>query len=419
MRLASLARLRDAAGIAVRQISRHPVRSGLGALTAAVAIAVTVTTMALIAGSREVVAHDMRALGGLTVQVHADPLAAARGVLRTLGEEELAAVEREVGGLAEEVVPARIRQFSATGEREDAVLLPVVATRPGYLAMYESEVIEGRWLSPEDLRESRPVAVLDAEAARVLFGRLDVVGERVDLRRGPRRLEVEVVGVLSDPISMREQLQAFDTSRGGRHVVARLLTFQNVHVPLGLLPEGPYTAIFVRGADRGATARIQDALLAWAGPMNESGLFVWSRGEWIDAVLGAIEDLSVIGNVIWMLVLLVAIIMIMVVTMVTVRERFPEVAIRRTEGASRGAIVAQFTVEGMIVCVTGGVGGLLLGRVSAGVLADMVGWPPAFHAGDLLLALGLALLVGLAASILPARRAAKLDPVAVLSRRRL
>jgi putative ABC transport system permease protein len=153
--------------------------------------------------------------------------------------------------------------------------------------------------------------------------------------------------------------------------------------------------------------------------MNESGLFVWSRGEWIDAVLGAIEDLSVIGNVIWMLVLLVAIIMIMVVTMVTVRERFPEVAIRRTEGASRGAIVAQFTVEGMIVCVTGGVGGLLLGRVSAGVLADMVGWPPAFHAGDLLLALGLALLVGLAASILPARRAAKLDPVAVLSRRRL
>ena len=77
----------------------------------------------------------------------------------------------------------------------------------------------------------------------------------------------------------------------------------------------------------------------------------------------------------------------------------------------------QVTVEGTLTALAGGLAGLPLGYAGAEVLRSIVGFPFRFEARYALVATGVAILLGLVASVVPARRAARLEPARVLTRR--
>ena len=95
-----------------------------------------------------------------------------------------------------------------------------------------------------------------------------------------------------------------------------------------------------------------------------------------------------------------------------------ELAIRRVEGATTRDVALQVTVEGVMLALVGGLAGLPIGYVGADVLRDIVDFPFRFELRYAAVATGVAILLGLFASVLPARHAARLQPVAVLTRRR-
>src|SRR5262245_41268559 len=138
---------------------------------------------------------------------------------------------------------------------------------------------------------------------------------------------------------------------------------------------------------------------------------------WIDAFSGFTQTTALVGNFIWVLVCLVACVMVSTLHLVTIRERYDELAIRRCEGARRSDVVTQIAVEGLVTSVVGGVLGLPIGFLGADVLRGIVGFPFRFEVRYAVPALGIAVLLGLLSAALPARRAASLDPAAVLSRR--
>jgi putative ABC transport system permease protein len=105
---------------------------------------------------------------------------------------------------------------------------------------------------------------------------------------------------------------------------------------------------------------------------------------------------------------------IMNIMLVTVSERTREIGIRKAIGATRGAILRQFLVESVILCLAGGAIGVALGIGAAAALSRFAGWQTAVTADSLLLAFGFSAAVGLLFGLWPARRAAALDPIEAL-----
>jgi putative ABC transport system permease protein len=105
---------------------------------------------------------------------------------------------------------------------------------------------------------------------------------------------------------------------------------------------------------------------------------------------------------------------IMNIMLVTVTERTREIGIRRALGATRLNILTQFVVESVVLCVLGGVLGMLAGIVAARALARFAGWQTYVTLDALALAFGFSAAVGLVFGLWPARRAASLDPIAAL-----
>ena len=127
----------------------------------------------------------------------------------------------------------------------------------------------------------------------------------------------------------------------------------------------------------------------------------------LDGISSAISAIAGIS-------LLVGGIGVMNIMLVTVTERTREIGIRKALGATRGAIRLQFVVEAMMVCLVGGILGVLLGGGLGMLGAKLLGtfvFPPL---SAVLLALGFSLAIGLFFGYYPANKAAKLDPIDAL-----
>jgi putative ABC transport system permease protein len=112
--------------------------------------------------------------------------------------------------------------------------------------------------------------------------------------------------------------------------------------------------------------------------------------------------------------LLVAAIVIANIMLIAVRERVPEIGIRKAVGAANRQINLQFLCETVVVALTAGLIGAGLGILAAVVYGALGLAPMAVTTGSVLLGVGAAVIVGIIAGVMPARQASMLDPVAAL-----
>jgi putative ABC transport system permease protein len=105
---------------------------------------------------------------------------------------------------------------------------------------------------------------------------------------------------------------------------------------------------------------------------------------------------------------------IMNIMLVTVTERTREIGVRKALGATKGNILLQFLVESTILCLFGGLLGLLLGTAASMLLAKFAGWQTVVTGASALTAFGFSAAVGMIFGIWPANRAAQLDPIDAL-----
>jgi putative ABC transport system permease protein len=105
---------------------------------------------------------------------------------------------------------------------------------------------------------------------------------------------------------------------------------------------------------------------------------------------------------------------IMNIMLVSVTERTREIGVRKALGATRLDILLQFLVEALMLCLTGGVLGILLGVGATTILSRSAGWNTLISTQAVLIAFAFSAAIGLFFGIWPARRAAKMDPIAAL-----
>jgi putative ABC transport system permease protein len=277
----------------------------------------------------------------------------------------------------------------------------VVGTTAEFLPVRRIELAQGQFLPPGDPRQAEAVALLGEKLARELFDQQSPLGQWV--RIGDRRFRV--IGTLaSSGFSLGADL--------GDTVLIPVASAQ------ALFNSPALFRILIQARGRAALAPAEEAVRAIIRERHEGEDDVTLITQ--DALLGTFDKilhaltLAVAG--IAAISLVVAGVLIMNVMLVAVSQRTPEIGLLKALGAARGQILALFLTEALLLAVAGTLLGLLVAYVGTWIFNAQIDafqlvvplWAP-------LAAAVVSLVTGIAFGLLPALRAARLDPVLALA----
>ena len=396
----------DLLAFATRALRGHRVRTGLTLLGVAIGVAAVILLTALGDGARRYVVGQFESLGstllavipGKTETTGAAAFMSATTKDLTLGDAE--AIQRRVPEAARIAPMTMGSETVAHGDRRRQVA--VVGATSDFLEVRRLRLVRGRFLPAGDLRRGMAVAVLGAAVARELFPTTDPLGQVV--RIGD--LRARVIGLLAahgTQLGMNlDEVVVIPVARAmrlfNRRSLFRILVDVHAHADLAAARRNVLAVLIARHGEEDVTVITQDAVLSSFSRILQA----------LTLAVGAIAAVS----------LAVAGIGIMNVMLVSVAERTVEVGLLRAVGAGRGQIAAVFLAEAALLSLAGGLIGLAVGTLGVSVLVGMYpalpARPPSWAVGS---SLAVALLVGIVFGLVPARRAARLDPVAALGRR--
>lgn len=398
----------DTLRFAARAALGYPLRTGLMVLAMAIGVAAVVVLTALGDGARRYVVGEFASLGANLIIVlpgrnETGGVTAGSFITSTprdLTVDDAAALLR--APLVSRMAPLSVgnSEIAVGGKLREVMVL---GTSADYVDIRHFSIAQGRFLPREDLGRAGAVAVIGDKLRRELFGGEAAVGRMV--RVGDTRLRV--IGVMA-PAG-----QGLGMSND-ELVIVPVATAQNMFNTNTLF------RIMVEVRSREALGPAQQELEELLRARREGELDVTLITQ--DAVLGTFDrilgalTLGVAG--IAAISLAVAGILVMNVMLVAVTQRTGEIGLLKALGATGRDIRLAFLTEAALLSIGGALVGYGLGHVGAwGIrLAYPVlpAWPPdwAVAAG-----LGTALVTGLLFGVLPARRAAQLDPVQALAKR--
>lgn len=389
-------------------LSSRPFETVLMALTFTVIFGASLTAVSLVRSGREELEHNLELFGKDIVHVHRGLKwqNLFGGLAAKLAEEDVDRLAHAVDGVATGAQIA-LAVVGAGGEEFTTVL---VGTDTKWPDVNGSTFAAGSFFA--NGRED--TCVLDSWVARRLFGAADAMGKTMRVSWAGRTQEFTVAGVMADPLSIRERFQGFDVLKDARPLLLRILEGRNLYIPRSCFRSGMEIALCLarHGPDLTPTEardRILDALGERAGTMT-----VWARGHWLDTLLDMLDIAYVFSNAVWALFLLLTGAMVMTIGLLAVTERTVELGIRRTQGATRRGICGQILLEGTILGGVGALAGFSATPLAGAWLCRNLPWQLRLRAEDMLLVFGAGMAVAVLSFLVPALRAARLEPVEVL-----
>lgn len=267
----------------------------------------------------------------------------------------------------------------------------------------------GRFINDRDVAERRRVAVLGDELAKLLFEHEAPVGQQVLLGDTP----FTVVGVMR-PKLQNSSYQQRDEDRIFIPATTHYALFSNSF--LNNIVYRARSSEITKVAER----RVYETLgrKYKFDPTDKDALSFWDTSEWETRFGTMFVAFNIFFAIVGTFTLLVGGIGVANIMYIVVRERTREIGVRRAVGATRADIMRQFFAEASMIVLMGAILGLLL---SLGLVAALGGLPikefvgvPTISPTVLAATLGLLGIVAFAAGLLPAQRAAALDPVDAL-----
>ncbi|HTT37985.1 MAG TPA: ABC transporter permease [Burkholderiales bacterium] len=386
----------------------YPARTALMGLAMAIGVAAVVILTALGDGARRYVVKQFSSLGTNLLIVfpgRSETAGATPGMFigqtpRDLTLDDALALTRSRA--VRRVAPLSVgsAQVSFGGRSREA---PVVGSTADWLAIRNMQIAQGSFLPPGDPRAASPVCVIGATVRDELFGSASAVGQFV--RIGNRRFRVG--GIL---VSQGQHL-GFNTDEMVIVPVAAAQAMFNTNTLLRILIEAR-SREELEAAKRDVTAILQ---ARHEGELDVTVVTQDAVLATFDRVLGALT-LAVAG--IAAISLAVAGILIMNVMLIAVSQRTREIGLLKAVGATPAQIRLLFFAEAVLLSCLGAMAGLAAGFAGNSLIVRVYPvLPAAAPAWAVAAALVTAVATGVLFSIMPARRAARLDPVAALSRR--
>ncbi|MFW0765026.1 macrolide ABC transporter ATP-binding protein/permease MacB [Trabulsiella odontotermitis] len=393
---------REALSMAWRALAANKMRTLLTMLGIIIGIASVVSIVVVGDAAKQMVLADIRAIGTNTIDIYPgkdfgddDPQ-----YQQSLKYDDLLAIQKQ--SWVSSATPAVSKSLRLRANNID-----VAANAEGvggqYFNVYGMTFSEGNTFNDIQLNGRAQVVVLDSNSRRQLFpNKVKVVGEVILVGNTP----ATVIGVADEKQSMFGSSKVLRvwlpyTTMSGRVVGQSWLNSITVRVK-----EGYDSAVAEQQLTRLLTLR-----------HGKKDFFTWNMDSVLKTAERTTHTLQLFLTLVAVISLVVGGIGVMNIMLVSVTERTREIGIRMAVGARASDVLQQFLIEAVLVCLVGGALGVTLSLMIAVVLQLFLpGWEIGFSPLALLTAFFCSTLTGVLFGWLPARNAARLDPVDALAR---
>lgn len=404
--------------IALDAIRANKVRAGLTIIGVGIGVSVVVTMAALITGIRSSVLEAFESAGPTNFQVVRFDFTAVRfgdggGRPPWWDKPEIVPAEAErIQRLP--TVDEALYNFSLNTnvefESQRITDITSQAYSAGWPAYAQGDFIAGRDFTPAEVRESRAVVVLSSALALDLFGQRDPIGKRVRLS-SPRRSvreEFRVIGVFEPAENI------FSSAIDHWLVVPYTAGLKQLK---GDTEQGQILVVPRAGVTQAeAQDQVIGALRAMRGlsPRQENNFALLASAQLVDSFNQLTGVFFLVMLALSSAGLLVGGVGVIGIMLISVTERTREIGVRKALGATRREILWQFLVEAGFLTSLGGAAGLVLGALLAYGTAELTPIPARIPLWSVGVALVAAAVTGMLFGLLPAYRAARLEPVEAL-----
>jgi putative ABC transport system permease protein len=394
--------------MAVATLNGHRLRSLLTMLGIVIGNASVITLVGLGRGAQRLADEQLTSLGPNVLFIVPGRNDTRRQGLespKTLILEDAEAIAEQVPSVRRVAPQISLLEVVQAGSLTASATISGVT--PEFLAVRSFEVAQGRFISESDLQAARNVVVLGPDLRDKVFPTGEAIGRRLRIRDQ----SFEVVGILEPKGAVFGNNQDEAAYLPLSTMVSRLS---------GRDPTYGISLSFIsveakNDASMGAASfQITNLLRQRHRILRDDDFVVRSQKDALSIVQTITGGLTLMLAAIGGISLLVGGIGIMNIMLVAVSERTEEIGLRKAIGARSGDVLKQFLVESLILSSAGGAVGGLLGVGAVTLVAILTPLPATIGPGMVLLTVGFSGLIGLFFGVVPAKRAAALDPIVAL-----
>lgn len=425
--------------LALDGVMQNRLRAFLTALGILFGVAAVIAMLAIGTGAERVILDQMKLIGSNNIVIR--PLSASDDIAGSEGEDpqekrpfspgltldDMQAIQTALNTV--ENVSPEIEFAVSLIRADNQIGARCIGVSNHFFELQNLEVAKGHFFSPVDFERKQPVCIIGSNVEKKLFGGENPVGQHLKCKG----VWLRVVGVLKDPVSSTSSVQELG-----------LRSFRDqIYIPYSTALRRFRNRAFIDKSDLGRRydedkpenknyhqldkliVRVSDSKYLTASAEVIGRMLKRRHNDVLDyeiqipeVILKQKQETQKTFNLVLAVIagisLLVGGIGIMNIMLASVLERVKEIGVRRSFGATREDIIWQFLNESVLISLFGGILGVALGFGAARLITFYSEIPTIISGWSIAISFGIAFLIGLVFGILPAQRAAELDPIKAL-----
>lgn len=394
--------------MSVSTLTAHKIRSSLTMLGIIIGNASVIGMIGIGQGAQKLAADQFESLGPnllFIVPGSDEERRTTFNMPKTLVLEDAEAIAEQVPTVQDVAPQINVNQLITYRDRNANEL--VIGATPNFISVRNFTVDQGRFFNEIDLKRNNRVVVLGSEIADRFFPQQDALGKQIRIKN----ISFEVIGIMESKGSFLGTNQ--DTTV---YIPLTTMAYQLVGNTSPFGTEVSFISVTAKNENNISAAKFQlENLLRLRHKIIDRDDFTVRTQKDVLDIVGTVTDgLTILLAAIAGISLLVGGIGVMNIMLVSVTERTQEIGLRKAIGAKEGDILTQFLIEAIILSVLGGAIGTGIGIGTILVVGAVSPLAATISPVAIIVAVTISGGIGLFFGVVPARRAAQLDPIVAL-----